>query len=244
MSYILDALKKADAEREQGQVPGLHTPVAPVDPMLGGSDHGPLTWVVGAGVVIILLGLGALAWWPRSMGVVPAPAPAPATAAMTPPTAATTSPAVAPVAVNPVTAPAPAPSPLPASTPPVITAPPPATPEPPTVAAPVRAAVRPVAETVTAAPSTPRVPIHVDPAPAASSKVPTLAELPEDVRRSLPQLAVSGAMYSDNPANRMLLVNNRVFHEGDQPVAGLVLEEIRLKSAVFRYRGTRYAVSY
>ena len=25
MSYILDALKKADAERERGHVPGLHT---------------------------------------------------------------------------------------------------------------------------------------------------------------------------------------------------------------------------
>jgi general secretion pathway protein B len=86
----------------------------------------------------------------------------------------------------------------------------------------------------------------VDPAPtpAASAKVPTLAELPEDVRRSLPALTVSGAMYSDQPASRMLLINNRVFHEGDQPVAGLVLEEIRLKSAVFRYQGTRYAVSY
>jgi len=51
-------------------------------------------------------------------------------------------------------------------------------------------------------------------------------------------------MYSDSPASRMLLINNRVFHEGDQPAAGLVLEEIRLKSAVFNYRGTRYAVSY
>ena len=84
----------------------------------------------------------------------------------------------------------------------------------------------------------------MDPAATTSTQVPNLAELPEDVRRSLPALTVSGAMYSDQPASRMLLINNRVFHEGDQPVAGLVLEEIRLKSAVFRYRGTRYAVSY
>ena len=94
--------------------------------------------------------------------------------------------------------------------------------------------------------SAPRAPIHVDPAPAPtpSSKVPTLAELPDDVRRSLPSLSVSGAMYSDSPANRMLLINNRVFHEGDQPVAGLVLEEIRLKSAVFRFQGQRFSVNY
>ncbi|MCC6218519.1 MAG: general secretion pathway protein GspB, partial [Aquabacterium sp.] len=82
------------------------------------------------------------------------------------------------------------------------------------------------------------------PAPTPSSKVPTLAELPDDVRRSLPSLSVSGAMYSDSPANRMLLINNRVFHEGDQPVAGLVLEEIRLKSAVFRFQGQRFSVNY
>ena len=96
------------------------------------------------------------------------------------------------------------------------------------------------------APAAPRSPIHVDPAPAPtpSSKVPTLAELPDDVRRSLPSLSVSGAMYSDSPANRMLLINNRVFHEGDQPVAGLVLEEIRLKSAVFRFQGQRFSVNY
>jgi len=57
-------------------------------------------------------------------------------------------------------------------------------------------------------------------------------------------LSVSGAMYSDSPANRMLLINNRVFHEGDQPAAGLVLEEIRLKSAVFRFQGQRFSVNY
>lgn len=235
MSYILDALKKADAEREQGQVPGLHTPVAPADSMLGGPAHSPLTWVVGAGVLIVLLALGALAWWPHSMGV---PVPAPATVATT-----TTSESVTPAVVNPVAAPAPA-TPEPPTAPAPVTTKVPLPAEPPAVAAPVRTTARPAAEVVAAAPPTPRAPIHVDPAPTASNKVPTLAELPEDVRRSLPQLAVSGAMYSDNPANRMLLVNNRVFHEGDQPVAGLVLEEIRLKSAVFRYQGTRYAVSY
>ena len=104
--------------------------------------------------------------------------------------------------------------------------------------------VSPAPAATPAKPST-RAPIHVDPATTTTStQVPNLAELPEDVRRSLPALTVSGAMYSDQPASRMLLINNRVFHEGDQPVAGLVLEEIRLKSAVFRYRGTRYAVSY
>lgn len=240
MSYILDALKKADAEREQGQVPGLHTPTGHTDLSDGPQLRTPPLWVMGLGALLVLIALGAVWLWPRPVAVIatapaqslpadqapaparsPAPAPAPTPAPQSLPEASAT----ANRAGNETSRPAPEATPTPPPS-----RPPRAEP----------AITRPVA------PAAPRAPIHVDPAPAPtpSSKVPTLAELPDDVRRSLPSLSVSGAMYSDSPANRMLLINNRVFHEGDQPVAGLVLEEIRLKSAVFRYRGTRYAVSY
>lgn len=246
MSYILDALKKADAEREQGQVPGLHTPTGHTDLSDGPQLRTPPLWVMGLGALLVLIALGAVWLWPR-----------PVTVIATAPTQPQSLPA------GPVAEPEPTPTPTPAPAPALTPAPesrpeasatanragnetsrpaPEATPTPPPSRPPRAepAITRPVA------PAAPRAPIHVDPAPAPtpSSKVPTLAELPDDVRRSLPSLSVSGAMYSDSPANRMLLINNRVFHEGDQPVAGLVLEEIRLKSAVFRYRGTRYAVSY
>jgi len=68
--------------------------------------------------------------------------------------------------------------------------------------------------------------------------------LPDDIRRELPQLTVGGAMHSDVAANRMLVLNGGVFREGDQPAPGVVLEEIRLKSAVLRYKGHRYSISY
>lgn len=240
MSYILDALKKADAEREQGQVPGLHTPTGHTDLSDGPQLRTPPLWVMGLGALLVLIALGAVWLWPRPVAVIataptqpqslpagpvaePEPTPAPA---LTPaPESRPEASATANRAGNETSRPAPEATPTPPPS-----RPPRAEP----------AITRPVA------PAAPRAPIHVDPAPAPtpSSKVPTLAELPDDVRRSLPSLSVSGAMYSDSPANRMLLINNRVFHEGDQPVAGLVLEEIRLKSAVFRYRGTRYAVSY
>lgn len=240
MSYILDALKKADAEREQGQVPGLHTPTGHTDLSDGPQLRTPPLWVVGLSALLVLIALGAVWLWPRPVAVIataptqpqslpagpvaePEPTPAPA---LTPaPESRPEASATANRAGNETSRPAPEATPTPPPS-----RPPRAEP----------AITRPVA------PAAPRAPIHVDPAPAPtpSSKVPTLAELPDDVRRSLPSLSVSGAMYSDSPANRMLLINNRVFHEGDQPVAGLVLEEIRLKSAVFRYRGTRYAVSY
>lgn len=244
MSYILDALKKADAEREQGQVPGLHTPTGHTDLSDGPQLRTPPLWVMGLGALLVLIALGAVWLWPRPVTVIataptqsqslradqaPAPAPAPDQSPAPAPTPAPQSLSEASATANRAGDETSRPAPEATPTPPP-SRPPRAEP----------AITRPVA------PAAPRAPIHVDPAPAPtpSSKVPTLAELPDDVRRSLPSLSVSGAMYSDSPANRMLLINNRVFHEGDQPVAGLVLEEIRLKSAVFRFQGQRFSVNY
>jgi general secretion pathway protein B len=79
---------------------------------------------------------------------------------------------------------------------------------------------------------------------AASTRVYALHELPDHVRRSLPQLVIGGAMYSDNPGSRMLVINSQLFHEGDKLGPDLTLEEIKLKSAVLRYRSWRYGVTY
>ena len=251
MSYILDALKKADAEREQGQVPGLNT-TSYAQPELddGPVRRTPAPWQVAVGALLVLTTLGAIWQWTRpaaTVTVIADQAPAPLTPnpeAIQLPQPAQTAPAplgpeVAPTAVTPMDNRVIAREVV--KTP---NAAPPAAPRKVTRTEPL---MPPVAPSVTVPKS--RAPLHVDPAaqPAQTAhlnRLPTLAELPDEVRRGLPNLSVSGAMYSDQPANRMLLINNRVFHEGDQPVAGLVLEEIRLKSAVFNFRGTRYAVSY
>lgn len=78
----------------------------------------------------------------------------------------------------------------------------------------------------------------------ASSRIYALNDLPDNVRRSLPQLVIGGAMYSDNPRSRMLVINTQLFHEGDKLGPDLTLEEIKLKSAVLRYKGYRYSVTY
>lgn len=251
MSYILDALKKADAEREQGQVPGLNT-TSYVQPEMddGPVRRTPAPWQVAVGALLVVITLGAIWQWTRpaaTVTVIADQAPAPLTPnpeAIQLPQRAQTAPAplepeVAPAAVTPMDNRVIAREVV--KTP---NAAPPAAPRKVTRTEPL---MPPVAPSVTVPKS--RAPMHVDPAaqPAQTAhlnKLPTLAELPDEVRRGMPNLSVSGAMYSDQPANRMLLINNRVFHEGDQPVAGLVLEEIRLKSAVFNFRGTRYAVSY
>ena len=77
MSYILDALKKADAEREQGRVPGLHTPMANLEadlPPLGGR---PPAWVMGLGAVLVLTALGSAWRWTRPVATTPVTPTAP-----------------------------------------------------------------------------------------------------------------------------------------------------------------------
>ncbi len=242
MSYILDALRRADAERELGGVPTLHTQAAPLTSADDGFDS-PSAWPWRRTLVALaLLAVGVAAWLfighdaseskttlvadtPTAQPVVDAPMPSQPAPPLQPTASAppvllpaVEVPAVAP-AVSRVTAPALArPHATPAGTSKKVTS---------SVAA--QAASTPPAPAVTAAPQNP---------------VLTLNELPEAIRREQPSLSVGGAMHSANPANRMLILNGQVFHEGDQVAADLVLEQIKLKSAVLAYKGYRYSINY
>jgi general secretion pathway protein B len=198
MSYILDALRKADAERERGAVPTLHS-----HPEHGGRADARTTAVAGGrsawgrpalllAAILLLLALG----WLAARWLKDDPQPV----------------VVAPAVI-------PAPTPLPAPLTPTLIAPPPAP-------------VEPVA--LAAAPTKP---------PAAPAIL-KLADLPEATRKALPALLTSGAMYSDTPANRMLIVNGQLLHEGDRVGPELTLEQIELKSAVLVYKGQRFRISY
>ncbi|MEQ1682518.1 MAG: general secretion pathway protein GspB [Burkholderiaceae bacterium] len=229
MSYILDALRRADAERERGSVPGIHAQPA----MLGEADSEapraarPRLWAGLAFALVLLAGLG---WWLWGHD--------------TPP------PAAAPVLVVPapaVVSPAPLPVPAPVAAPPLVAALPPApVPAPPRAAEPVRAAPARAPDDKAARPApgaAPKAPLP-GVASAAEPRIYQLSELPDEIRRELPTLAVGGAMYSPNPANRMLIVNGQAFHEGDKLAPNLSLEQIRLKSAVLEYKGYRYGITY
>jgi general secretion pathway protein B len=84
------------------------------------------------------------------------------------------------------------------------------------------------------------------PAPAAVAELraPPLSALPENLRRELPTLVVGGSVYAKTPANRLLILNGQPFHEGDSPMSELVIEQIKLKSAVLSYKGQRFELSY
>lgn len=81
------------------------------------------------------------------------------------------------------------------------------------------------------------------PAPVPVS-VPLLSEWPEALRREVPALAITGAVYSDNPSQRLLLINNQVLPQGSPVAAGVVLEEIHAKHSVFAFKGQRFRLAH
>src|ERR1700761_8483667 len=64
MSYILDALRRADAERSRGVVPGLHSQGLPTDDEPAARNYAPLLWAAGAAGVLLAAGVGVLLWAP------------------------------------------------------------------------------------------------------------------------------------------------------------------------------------
>ena len=229
MSYILDALKRADAERDRRAVPGLHTP--PVYVGTAGSQQQPFRLLL-----LILTGIGLLAvcgalWrWQN-----PAP-PSPAiTSGITVPVVISTSP---PVAVT-----------VPATTFTLAPQPSPQMPSIAAVAAPPRS-ISPAA----AVPAGVTKPANVDkllqaPWPVAppvtattGTPIMSIAQLPPDISQALPKLAISGSTWSDNPAYRMVILNGQVFHEGDKPEVDLTLEQITAKAVIFNFKGYRYSM--
>ena len=278
MSYILDALRRADAERSRGAVPGLHAQGAPADPEPAARNYKPLIWGAGAAGVLVVAGVVILLFGPWKSAPAPAgdariapvpelaPAPRDAVAASAPATLAQGElQPPQPGAIEPGARPIE--PPMSRGNPPPQAYPPPAMPRPvarDTLAD--RAAVGRVATLESRAPARAPVattqppgrspaqapvehygpPIAATPAPAATraNDVPNINDLPPNVRSTLPRLAVGGAIYSEAPSARMVILNGQVFHEGEKPAADTVLEQIRLKSAILNFRGQRYEVSF
>jgi general secretion pathway protein B len=104
MSYILDALKRADAERERGAVPGLHTQQWPNTASAAPASASSRLWLLLAtAVVLVALAVGLWLW--RTPAPVPQVATAPMALAAAP--TAMPAPAVAPAAAKPEALPTP-----------------------------------------------------------------------------------------------------------------------------------------
>ena len=238
MSYILDALKKADSERERGAVPGIHAQQVP-HMAVAARPAGNLKLVLWLIVGLLTVILGALAWRTPPVQVATAPLPLPLPLPVRP------AESVAPAPTEPVATPS-KPEPLPKVEPVVKPGPK----EKPALPAPgakgtTAGTGMPKAETKPAAKAAaPKAGASAAETRSTETKIYAMADLPDDVQRDLPKLTISGGTYSSNPAQRLLIVNNQVFLEGSQPVPGVMVEQIRQNAAVLSFRGYRYRVAY
>jgi general secretion pathway protein B len=219
MSYILEALKKAQAERQLGALPTIHAAPfqAGMPGIAGAPARTPLWLALSVPALLVLL---ALLIWRQ-----PWHSTAPALAAAAPVPVAVSAPPVAPV---PAAASAPRAAPVPAASAPLAAAPVRATPVPDARPGhPLQAAARPM-----------------PPAQAADDGVLSLRDLPEPIQRQIPPIALGGYIYSRNPADRLLLIDNVLRHEGEEVAPGLTLEKLESKAAVFSFKGYRYRSPY
>lgn len=219
MSIILDALKKAETERHLGHLPGLHSrQSASTEP--GAATRNRTVVALGFGGAAIVL-IGAVAGWVYWNGATPVQQ------VSLSPQKTTNVQVIEPVSIAVPQQEIPVPPPLLA----------------------LPATVKPVPMVIAKAAPTaplPAPPSSNKPAIAvlAQDKVVALADLPPALQRELPALVIGGSMYSDNAADRMLLIDKRLLHEGEEAGSGVVLEKILQKEAILRFRGTRFRINF
>ena len=217
MSYILEALRRAQNERERGQVPGLHAQPARHVAQPAPRADVAVPWPVLLAVAGVLVA-GLAVWWWRT-GTSPAPA-APMASVTVPATAAAQPSRPVPAAALPVVVSAPA---VPAPRVPA-----------PAVAPAVATAVAPappVTGSAAAAPASRAVP-----------RVLSLAELTPAQRRELPPLVMGGSIWSESALGRFVIVNGQVVREGEAAAPGVTVERIAPKSVQLRWRELRFEV--
>ena len=253
MSYILDALRKSDQQRQRGTAPTLLTAQAtvPAPTRPGFSLNG---WLVAA-----LVGAGILVGWLRPWQTEPAP-PMPEPIAARPLSTTPALPAHQPDLPDAATL-APEQKPGQASI----------------SAARLTSVLEPVAKkpeltppaergtrlspsaTVTGVsrgeePRDARVAVHgqtatpvpenavvTGPTEAERSKnVMPLSELPPSIRQEIPNITISFHVYSSNPAERRIMINNELLRQGESAAPGLKVEQITPDGVVIGYKGYRF----
>lgn len=252
MSYILDALKRADADRERGHVPGLHSQGEfhpATEP--GASWRRP---TAGVAAVLVLLTAAALTWWSLRTPETSERTEVRTAAASAEPASADTAPSATPGL--PILAPEPAvETPTPATAPAPSAPPRPQTGQATSGAAEenVEADAEDMVDTATEAEDsvnavTTQPPPPPPPSPSPKSTLPLRTAAPRPMATAdasgRPPVKVSGSSYSQNPAHRMLIANGKVVHEGQEIEPGLKLETVGPRSAVLNHRGTLYNITY
>jgi general secretion pathway protein B len=218
MSYILDALKKSDQERQQGTLPHLHSAHGP---LLQNRDSSSILkqqyipWLVFGGVFLLVISLGILFFQYRQV--------------------------VAEREITKATETTP-----PSTEPQISQEPDPAQPSTRTgennASSTPQVMIRdqnevPVSITVQAPPEPSTV---ID--TTAQSDLPLLKDLPAIVQAEIPNLEYAGHTYSQNPSQRMIIINGKILREGNLIAPNIYLREITWEGLIIESNGTRFRV--
>ncbi|MCG6939137.1 MAG: general secretion pathway protein GspB [Gammaproteobacteria bacterium] len=65
-------------------------------------------------------------------------------------------------------------------------------------------------------------------------------ELPESIKQQLPAIIISAHVYSTNPQQRSIVINDNFMEEGEYFLDDLILDEITRDGAIFRYRDIKF----
>ncbi|MFV9616087.1 MAG: general secretion pathway protein GspB [Gammaproteobacteria bacterium] len=66
-------------------------------------------------------------------------------------------------------------------------------------------------------------------------------DLPDSIQQQLPAIIVSAHVYSSNPLQRSIVINNNFMEEGEYVIDNLILYEITADGAIFDYGETRFS---
>lgn len=223
MSYILEALKKSDQQRQRGA-----TPTLPTAPVAIPAPKQPMFLYYGL-LAAVLLAAGILIGWLHPWQ---AEQPAPATEPIA---------AKPQISVSHQTAPAPLPEP-PEMARKTVQELPAAFPAPTVQQAPVVAAMK------ADMPAPARTEAHAAPAPmpekpadaAQEQKAIPMAELPLQIQQEIPAMTIPLHAYSSKPGDRLVSINDRMLREGESLTPGLRLEQITPDGLIFSYKGYRF----
>jgi general secretion pathway protein B len=239
MSFILDALKKSEVERQRQAIPGLMDS-RPLPPRA----KFPL-WAAAL-IALLVVNLGILAVVLTRGG---APATAPVTASRSPAVTAATAPAAPSTPVPSAPAPRPA-APAgaasdhfsPMDAPPSVYAPEiPASQDSPAAA---RRAARAGSSSEAAAHRGARAPdpLLTDNNPSDSEVLPSINEINVADQPALANLHLDVHVYATKPSERFVYINMRKYREGATLAEGPVLERIRRDGVVLNYQGLRFVL--
>ena len=257
MSYILDALQRADQERNLGEVPKLDTALQP------SSAPNKSNWLVTAAMILIVATVVASVLFMLQNGYLrigspdaPTPQPATEVASVGEPALKQASEPAPQAAAEPKTEAAPATVKLQPAEPvvpavetqpqPARPAQPQAQPAQPTDSAEAEKSKSQRLPTPTVAPAPPpswvrnNTSQRAQQPPPPSEPVQSYLGLPESFRSRLPKLDMNAHVFSTNPARSFVLINSKRYRIGDYLAEGPELVDILPDGAVLKYRGETF----